>query len=251
MRPKLALQCLDIDNKGDEPETVMGDVKSFEISLDRKKLLIHKADDFYVFDSDVKSSGLTDAKALGKAKLDLAHWTLHTTPREEFHGFFLDAWRLERDYFYDRHMQGVDWVAMRERYLPLVDRVSDRDELNDVIAQMVSELSALHTFVRGGDQRMPEDSDRRRHPGRAPAPRSKRPAAMSWSTSTCTIPTCPTPRRRWPGLTPGSPKAKPSSASTASTRSASATSASCCAARPASRSCSASSLQRAISATFS
>ncbi|MGA7353615.1 MAG: S41 family peptidase, partial [Acidobacteriaceae bacterium] len=158
MRPKLALQCLAIDNKGDEPETVMGDVKSFEISLDRKKLLIHKADDFYVFDSDVKSSGLTDAKALGKAKLDLAHWTLHTTPREEFHGFFLDAWRLERDYFYDRHMQGVDWVAMRERYLPLVDRVSDRDELNDVIAQLVSELSALHTFVRGGDQRMPEDS---------------------------------------------------------------------------------------------
>ena len=48
-------------------------------------------------------------------------------------------------------MQGVDWKAMRERYLPLVDRVSDRDELNEVIAQMVGELSALHTFVRGGD----------------------------------------------------------------------------------------------------
>jgi tricorn protease len=156
--PKLALQCVALDNKGDEPDTVMADVKGYEISLDRKKLLIHKADDFYILDSDVKSSGLNDAKVLGKAKLDLAHWTLHTTPREEFHGFFLDAWRLERDYFYDRHMQGIDWVAMRERYLPLVDRVSDRDELNDVIAQMVSELSALHTFVRGGDQRKPEDS---------------------------------------------------------------------------------------------
>ena len=61
---------------------------------------------------------------------------------------FLDAWRLERDYFYDRKMHGVDWPAMRDRYLPLVDRVADRDELNDVIAQMVGELSALHTFVR-------------------------------------------------------------------------------------------------------
>jgi hypothetical protein len=41
---------------------------------------------------------------------------------------------LERDYFYDRNMQGVDWVAMRNRYLPLVDRVADREELNKVIA---------------------------------------------------------------------------------------------------------------------
>jgi tricorn protease len=46
---------------------------------------------------------------------------------------------------------------MRTRYLPLVDRVSDREELNDVIAQMVGELSTLHTFVRGGDGRRPID----------------------------------------------------------------------------------------------
>jgi len=105
----------------------------------------------------VKGSAMNDAKTLGKAKVDLSHWALETTPRDEFHGFFLDAWRLERDYYYDRGMQGVNWVAMRERYLPLVDRVSDRDELNDVIAQMVSELSTLHTFVRGGDERRPED----------------------------------------------------------------------------------------------
>jgi tricorn protease len=156
-RPKYTLQCLNVDNKDEEPDTVMAEVRSFEISEDRKKMLVRKGDDFFVLDSDVKGSGLNDAKALGKAKVDLSHWELTTTPRDEFRGFFLDAWRLERDYFYDRHMQGVDWVAMRERYLPLVDRVSDRDELNDVIAQMVSELSALHTFVGGGDQRKPED----------------------------------------------------------------------------------------------
>ncbi len=157
IRPKMTLQCLSIDNKGDEPDTVIADVKGFEISLDRKKLLIHKGDDFYVFDSDVKGPAAGDAKTAGKAKVDLSHWALETTPRDEFHGFFLDAWRLERDYYYDRHMQGVNWVGMRERYLPLVDRVSDRDELNDVIAQMVSELSTLHTFVRGGDERKPEN----------------------------------------------------------------------------------------------
>ena len=89
--------------------------------------------------------------------MDLSRWTFDINPRAEFHELFLDAWRLERDYFYDRNMHGVDWKAMRDRYLPLVDRVADRDELNDVIAQMVSELSALHIFVLGGDSRKPAD----------------------------------------------------------------------------------------------
>ena len=133
-------------------------MKSYEISLDRKKILISKGDDFYILDSDVKAAALSDPKALPKANIDLSHWIFSTNPREEFRGLFLDAWRLERDYFYDRNMHGVDWVAMRDRYLPLVDRVADRDELNNVIAQMVSELSALHTFVMGGDARKPSDN---------------------------------------------------------------------------------------------
>ncbi|HEY1902051.1 MAG TPA: S41 family peptidase [Terracidiphilus sp.] len=153
----LALECLDIANKGDEVETVAPEVKNYEISLDRKKILIAKGDDFYIFDSDVKSGGFSDPKALSKAAINLSRWVISTNPREEFRGIFLDAWRLERDYFYDRNMHGVDWIAMRDRYLPLVDRVADRDELNTVIAQMVSELSALHTFVVGGDDRKPAD----------------------------------------------------------------------------------------------
>jgi tricorn protease len=153
----LALQCLDIADKGDEVDTVMSEVKGYEISLDRKKLLVRKGDDFLVVDSDAKGAGLSDPKTLAKSTINLSHWAISTTPREEFRGIFLDAWRLERDYFYDRNMQGVDWIAMRERYLPLVDRVADRDELNEVIAQMVSELSALHTFVFGGDARTPAD----------------------------------------------------------------------------------------------
>jgi tricorn protease len=153
----ISLQCFDIANKGDEVETLISDVKSLEMSLDRKKILVRKADDFFIFDSDVKAAALADPKALAKSTINLSRWTFSTKPGREFRGIFLDAWRLERDYFYDRNMHGVDWAAMRDRYLPLVDRVSDRDELNMVIAQMVSELSALHTFVKGGDARKPSD----------------------------------------------------------------------------------------------
>ena len=152
-----ALQCLEVANKGDEPETVVPGVAGYEVSLDRKKMLVRQKDDFFILDSEAKTDALKDPKAAGKAKIDLSHWVITTTPREEFRGIFLDAWRMERDYFYDTHMHGVEWNAIRDRYLPLVDRVADREELNDVIAQMVGELSALHTFVRGGDDRKPAD----------------------------------------------------------------------------------------------
>lgn len=153
----LGLQCIDLANKGDDVDTVMADVKEFEISANRKKLLVRKGDDFFIFDSDVKPAALSDPKALARASINLSRWTFSTKPVDEYRGIFLDAWRLERDYFYDRNMHGVNWPAMRDRYMPLVDRVANRDELNLVIAQMVGELSTLHTFVVGGDARKPAD----------------------------------------------------------------------------------------------
>jgi tricorn protease len=155
--PKRNLQCVDIANKGEQSDTIWPDVRAYEVSQDRKKMLVWKGEDFYILDSDAKASTVSDSKALAKAKIDMSRWTIMTSPREEFREMFFDAWRLERDYFYDRHMHSLDWTAVRDRYLPLVDRVADRSELSDLLAQMVSELSALHIFVYGGDSRKPAD----------------------------------------------------------------------------------------------
>jgi tricorn protease len=50
-------------------------------------------------------------------------------------------------------MHGVNWKAMHDKYYPLVNRVTSRDELSDLIGRYVGELAALHTSVRGGDTR--------------------------------------------------------------------------------------------------
>jgi len=57
-------------------------------------------------------------------------------------------------------MHGVDWDGVRDKYLPLVDRVTTRAELSDLIGRVVGELSALHTSVRGGDMRGGPDNVR-------------------------------------------------------------------------------------------
>lgn len=154
---KPMLQCLDINNKSDKPETLMEDIRGFEVSEDGKKMLIRKQNELLVVDASIKASALKDSKTLADARVDLNNWTFSVIPVNEYKEAFADAWRLHRDYFYDRNMHGVDWKAMREKYGALVDRVRDREELNDVIAQMVSELSALHTFVFGGDIRRGTD----------------------------------------------------------------------------------------------
>lgn len=76
------------------------------------------------------------------------------SPREEWRQMVMEQWRLERDYFYDPNLHGIDYKGLLERHLPLVDRVTDRDELNDLITNLVGELAALHIFVSGGDRRL-------------------------------------------------------------------------------------------------
>jgi len=130
------------------PAAVVENIVAFELSADRRKLMVRRGQDIFVFDAAARAP-----QNLNENRVDLGGWSFPVDPREEWQHHFVDAWRLERDYFYDTAMHGVDWPAMLRKYQPLADRVTDRSELNDVIAQMVGELSALHIYVRGGDLR--------------------------------------------------------------------------------------------------
>ncbi|CAG0999120.1 tricorn protease [Phycisphaerales bacterium] len=147
------LVFVEIANKDIEIKTIAKKIDLYQLSGDGKSLLVRSGETLAI----VESSTGPDAN-LAKAKLKLDGWTFPVIPREEWRQMFIEAWRLERDYFYDTGMHGVDWKAMLQRYLPLVDRVATRAELSDLISQMVGELSALHIFVRGGDTRSGPDN---------------------------------------------------------------------------------------------
>ena len=151
-RTPRALMSLEISNQAPKPKSVSDDMLQYELTADRKKLMIQKDDDIYVVDAASAPATLDS-----KAQVQLSGWTFAIDPREEFAEMFREAWRLERDYFYDQHMNGVDWPAMRAKYAPLAARATSRGELSDVLAQLVSELSALHIFVYGGDFRQGDD----------------------------------------------------------------------------------------------
>ena len=62
-----------------------------------------------------------------------------------------EAWRYQRDYFYDPNMHGRDWNEVYTRYSPLTPYIKHRADLTYVLDQMNGELSVGHSFVFGGD----------------------------------------------------------------------------------------------------
>ena len=63
----------------------------------------------------------------------------------EWAEMFDDGWRTMKYRFYDPKMHGTDWDAMRAKYRPLVDYVGDRQELLNILNEMIGELNASHT----------------------------------------------------------------------------------------------------------
>lgn len=124
--------------------TIASGIGNFKLTQNGKKLFIKKGQSYYMVEAGTGSVNLSN-------KIDLSGCQFSFNPREDWAQLYKDAWRMERDYFYDKNMHGVDWDAMYDKYLPFVDRVTTRNELNDVLAQLIGELSVLHATVVGGD----------------------------------------------------------------------------------------------------
>ena len=144
---KPRLERLEIGHDLPKRKLFVADPKGWEVSADGKHVAVRKGDLFHV----VAADGECPAKLEKPVPLD--RWGFAVDPREEWRQIYQESWRMLRDFFYDPAMHGLDWVAMREKYRPLVDRVADRSDLGEVLHEMAGELSALHIYVRFGDIR--------------------------------------------------------------------------------------------------
>ena len=120
------------------------------LSGDRKKLLLRTGKaKFEVADAGEK----LDAKPL-----DLSGLRLFVDPRREWAQMFDEAWRMEREFFYDPALHGIDWEAVRQRYAALLASATRRDDLNEILIEMIGELQVGHNRLSGGDMPAPHAS---------------------------------------------------------------------------------------------
>jgi tricorn protease len=133
------------DLKKREAKEVLSGIDGYDLSADGKKILYRAQQTFGIIDAAA-------GKKVGDGKIEMGELEMKVDPASEWAQEYNEAWRLERDFFYDPNMHGVDWDGMKERYAPLVKNVAHREDLNYVIGELISELNAGHTYIGGGDQ---------------------------------------------------------------------------------------------------
>jgi len=131
---------------------------AYALSGDGSKVMYHKAGGYFIADSKLDSSKPAPAGEGGPTQLDLKEMRVQIDPRQEWEEMFGQAWRLERDFFYNTKMNGVDWDAVAVSYRKLLPLCASREDLNYLIGEIIGELCNSHTYVGGGDTGQAESS---------------------------------------------------------------------------------------------
>lgn len=134
-----------IDLTADEPKQteVVADMSGYSMNSDGSKLLVGRGSSMYVI----------EAKPGQKPKdaISTDGMMVNIDPKAEWKQIFHEAWRLERDFFYDPNMHGVNWPGVRDHYAAMLDDCVSRRDLSYLIREMIAELNVGHAYYREAD----------------------------------------------------------------------------------------------------
>jgi len=137
------LHKYDIKEKKDND--FAANVGSYVLSADLQNMIVNRRGSYHIVATAGGQASFDDNR------LDLSGMEMKIDRPAEYVQMFHEAWRRNRDFFYDENMHGVDWEKMRDRYEVLLPYVAHRFDLTYVIGEMISELCCSHTYVGGGD----------------------------------------------------------------------------------------------------
>jgi tricorn protease len=119
-------------------ETLVSNITSYRPTADGKKALVHAGETLSIVD-------LNPGADPSKSKLKMEAVSVRVDPVAEWQQIFEEAWRMNRDYFYDPGMHGADWPAMKKKYGAFLPHLTSSADLYRVIRWMLSELSVSHS----------------------------------------------------------------------------------------------------------
>ncbi len=136
-----SLKYYDIDKR--EEKTILDGADNYWLSAGREKILVSKSGAMAVISPD---EGAKFDKPLRLNEMQMT-----VDPMQEWKQIFTDAWRIERDYFYDANMHGVNWPLIKDRYMKMLEGAASREDVDFIIGEMIGELNSSHTYHGGGD----------------------------------------------------------------------------------------------------
>ena len=138
------IKLFDIEDRDKGEQTVISGVGGFMMSANGKKLLVFRG----------ASAGAVINASAGQSMSKMIPMDAmegFISPRAEWGQLLRDAWRIQRDFFYDAGLHGVDWEGVYDRYSAMLPDCTTREDVSYLIREMISELNVGHAYYWGGD----------------------------------------------------------------------------------------------------
>ena len=124
-------------------EKLVEDVRSFDVSRNGEKMLFRQGEKWTI----VATSG---APKSGDGILKTDDIEVRVEPRQEWSQMYREIWRIERDFFYDPGLHGLNLKTAEAKYEPYLDRIASRADLNYLFQEMLGNITVGHMYVGGG-----------------------------------------------------------------------------------------------------
>ena len=130
-------------------------VRRYRMREKKEEVLIEGSSDFTLSFDGRQLLFTRDGQSILKDLGDGSERKLEPTPmgvrvdlRAEWRQVFDDVWRTYRDFFHAPKVAGAfDWLEVRKKYAPLVEHCTTREDVNDVIAEMIGEVGVGHAYI--------------------------------------------------------------------------------------------------------
>lgn len=167
--------------EGRKVTTIQPNVRTYELTPDGRKMLYASGSDWFIGSSSPPMGGggassspvatllgrggrggsggppsgsEASASSLpsGHHRLNLDAIEVRVDPRQEWAQILHEAWRINRDFFYDPNMHGADWPAIKKKYEVFLPHCTNSGDLYRVIRWMLSELAVGHSYTTPGER---------------------------------------------------------------------------------------------------
>jgi tricorn protease len=143
----LTIQKFDLAKR--KTDKVLDNVTRFALSSNGEKMLFLKGDAWTIAEVDKELKP-------GAGTLKMSDMRVHVDPRAEWKQMYHEAWRIQRDFFYDPGFHGLDIAAAEKKYGAWVENLSSRSDLTYLMEEMLGDMTVGHMFVWGPRE---EDDD--------------------------------------------------------------------------------------------
>jgi tricorn protease len=145
------------DLKSRKSDVPVAGVSSFQMAYSGDKALYRQGENWIIAPLRPMAMGPGGAAASappqagGAGVLKTAGIEVRVEPMQEWKQMYREAWRVQRDWFYDRNHHGLDLKAAEKQYETYLQNVASRNDLTYLFREMLGNMTVSHLGTGGGD----------------------------------------------------------------------------------------------------